>query len=1009
MPLRREEAEFPLVRGVRTRRHPHRNLIPDLKECKNADFSEPGAIRKRRGYARIGQTETGGDSLPDAWERCVSKGDRLLAWGDDGTVCEYVEQADEMRIGGGTYGAFVRADSDIVPRVGILGAQGDEESAGRSTVYAQCNGYEAIGYGGALSGGGGRDWNVQIQDQDTGSVGTTVSPKNIADGSLRVVSVGSYFKVFYTDTANNLKLINVLTTDLSITSATVATNVHASSIWLDVEPYGSTAVVAYSTTTPEIRVITVADSGTTVVDSVTFDSIAANLCIGLYTSANGHVVAYANTTAGLKIQGLTTGLVASSAHTLDAGATGCVRVALAPTSDANVAAVIYNEADDVTIDGVQVSGAAAAYVGATLYGDSTQTGHAVSLLTGVASDDSGAYFVVSKGRAALGDNTAVLVRARFTSIHVSDLEPVATYRMLAAAGGGDYQQQNVVAKWAQVGSEWRSAIPVLVDIDNGFWSVARVEFEPFAGGTSEASGLTLLPGSAAYATDLVEQVGFPYPPSIVGVTVSNGAGSLDTSASYSWVAVYEYTDRAGNVHRSPPSLPATASTGASDDTADVEVTTPFARDGMSVHTVLYRTEGGGTVHYRATTYGTDVDDQITDAGTVTITDTDDDDTVTAREILYTEGGRLDAYPMPPTGLMAAHGNRVWAVHEDGTLWPSRELVQGEAPAFNPALAVGNGGLGKPRAIASEGDGASVVAFWAAAIGRVYGDGPGPTGVGGSFSPMQFLRGNTVGCSNPDSVVAMPDGTMFQSTHQGIWLLPTGAPAPVHVGKGAEDLLGSSTVVRAVSLQDRKEVRFLLDSGDEQLVYHYEDEARDAEGYGAWSLHELNPTGTNAVDIAVLNGRCVFADDGGGLHQERADSGSRYDGTGTYVPLDFTTGWIGFGSLQGAKRLWDLWLLGENPGGSTFSVYVESGRNDSADEYDAAGVSDANMQGGPGLRVHLAEQRAEVYRVRMQDTTSGENLHNMNVKFTGLRLEYGRTGRARRAGAVLAPVGRSEEG
>ena len=317
-------------------------------------------------------------------------------------------------------------------------------------------------------------------------------------------------------------------------------------------------------------------------------------------------------------------------------------------------------------------------------------------------------------------------------------------------------------------------------------------------------------------------LGFPYPPGILTPTISNGAGSLTSSATYQWRAVLERIDQDSVRWRSAPSSIVTKTLGASDDTAALTArfSTGLLRavggslaDNTGSRFVMhfYRTLANGSTFYRCTPpQGAPTE---ATGGLFTFTDLISDSTLQFSEILYTDGGVL-ANDMPPSNrFIRATEDRVWlgGLWETEQLQSSKVLVPGEPPQFSD--------LGSFRVVLPEpctGIGIQdgiVVAFCRRAIYAIQGGGPNDQGQGAWESPRCITR--STGCINHRSIVETSAGIFFES-ERGIELLPRGCGEPVFIGEPVFELagqLGSSGVisVSVVITSESTTVRFCLGS------------------------------------------------------------------------------------------------------------------------------------------------------------------------------------------------------
>ncbi len=109
----------------------------------------------------------------------------------------------------------------------------------------------------------------------------------------------------------------------------------------------------------------------------------------------------------------------------------------------------------------------------------------------------------------------------------------------------------------------------------------------------------------------------------------------------------------------------------------------------------------------------------------------------------------------------------------------------------------------------------LIIFKKNAIYYLNGAGPDNTGANSQYSQPTFIT-STLGCDNPNSIVTVPSGLMFQSD-KGIWLLGRDLSTS-YIGWDVEDF-NDDEVVSALTIPDAHEVRFTMASGA-ILLYDY---------------------------------------------------------------------------------------------------------------------------------------------------------------------------------------------
>lgn len=455
-----------------------------------------------------------------------------------------------------------------------------------------------------------------------------------------------------------------------------------------------------------------------------------------------------------------------------------------------------------------------------------------------------------------------------------------------------------------------------------------------------------------YDGQSITQHAFPmFPEGIHCLRVATGgaAGKL-TVGVHQIVAVYEWTDGAGNRVQSAPSLPVTVTVVVDSDTITVIVpTTQLAQQcgyNLSFSTLtiaLYMTAAGGLSFYRVTPDLVGAAPvNVTTTSTITITvgaPVIPDSRLTTNELLYTQpnqaGTTLPNMPPGPMHGIGVSQNRVWGFVSDEPLEYtfSQEPLPNTGLQFNPdALggilpAVSGGGV----AIAALDE--KTILFARDKLYAVYGNGPNAAGGFNGFSEPQEIPSD-VGCSEARSIVSTPKGIFFKSA-KGWYLL--GRDLSVgYVGEGVARW-DSASVTSAVMIANRQEIRITSESTSiPTLVYSYEVDA--------WSTYYMgNIIHPGAITdsmwwpateewVHLHPSSTIFP----GLMQDT--TGSYTDGAGTSSPVGFfiygRTGWLHLGALEGFQRVRRAYLTGTTFAAPTTSLTMLF---DFDDAYDTAGM------------------------------------------------------------------------
>ena len=432
-------------------------------------------------------------------------------------------------------------------------------------------------------------------------------------------------------------------------------------------------------------------------------------------------------------------------------------------------------------------------------------------------------------------------------------------------------------------------------------SLVRLSFvQPGTLSRLELEGGTYYAGACPtyYDGNGLVEAGFHVTPEIKSVVLAgNAAGGLSAGV-YSWVACYEWVNAQGEIERSAPSAPFTLTVAAGDFFWVTVTRSPLGRrfSPRSVAgVVLYRTRANGTnnVFFRHSGVPSEHLNSST-AETVEISDARTDANLIGSEVLYTSGGILEYFPPPAHRFAHLHAGYVFVggLEDPYSYAYSLPQVAGAALAFSPRLA---GRLppetGKLTGFATL-DGALLL-FTERAVYVMTGTGPTSTGADNGFSEPSPITG-APGCVDWRAVAALPEGVLYKA--------PTGFRM-ISRGFAAEDAGGGAhrynalTVVASVVVDAAEEARFYT-AESTTLIYSYR--------WRQWSTFTAQP----AADAAELLGK-VYRANGTRLFYDSATTFLE-EGT-TVVPVKVGTSWLRFSTIQGAQRVWWVYVLGSFTG------------------------------------------------------------------------------------------------
>jgi hypothetical protein len=464
-----------------------------------------------------------------------------------------------------------------------------------------------------------------------------------------------------------------------------------------------------------------------------------------------------------------------------------------------------------------------------------------------------------------------------------------------------------------------------------------------------------------------------YPENLTAGTNAAFGGSM-SNGTYQYAAVYMWTDKFGQEHRSAPSIGLSVITtaGGSGQTQQVIVPTLRLTDKLDVAIELYRTETLGDVFYRVTsttspTYNSTV------VSTVTVTDTISDTDLVSREILYTTGGILDNFTSPASSIIESFGNRlVLAGLEDpNKIQYSKIRTQGQPVEFNDNLIININPLGGDiKALFAYDD--KLLIFKNQSIYFISGDGPNNAGQQDNFTEPELVSAD-VGCVDRYSTILTPDGVMFKS-RKGIYLLDRGL-ALTYIGAPVE-IFNDYKISSSDIIAKNNQVIFVTDNKI-ALVYDY--------------LMKQWTTFTNHGGYAST----VIDTDYYYLRTDRTlfkKNDEIFHDNGTSVKMRMQTGWMSFADIQNFKRVYRMEFLGAFYSAHQLKVqvaydfndiYVHSKTIDTADFIDISAYGEdtpygsGSPYGGPGnvyqFRIDFQQQKCESIKIQIEDIQSGTEL------------------------------------
>jgi len=312
---------------------------------------------------------------------------------------------------------------------------------------------------------------------------------------------------------------------------------------------------------------------------------------------------------------------------------------------------------------------------------------------------------------------------------------------------------------------------------------------------------------------------------------------------------------------------------------------------------LYRWSTAQEAFYQVTQIQTPLINSTT-SDYVTFSDTYADNQILGNSLLYTTGGVIENIGAPSFIDTTLFDDRLWGIdaEDQNLLWYSKQVIETTPVEMSDlftlyiAPSIGSqGSTGPLTCIAPMDD--KLILFKQNAIYYINGTGPDNTGANSQYSSPFFIT-SAVGCTNPQSVVVMQNGLMFQSD-KGIWLL--GRDMTInYIGAPVEALTLNATVESALSIPKTTQVRFVLNTGI-TLMYDY--------FYMQWGTF----SGVAAISATLYNGYHTLLNSSGSVFQETP--GTYVDGSNP-VLMNFTTAWLQMAGILGYQRTYFFYMLGE---------------------------------------------------------------------------------------------------
>lgn len=392
------------------------------------------------------------------------------------------------------------------------------------------------------------------------------------------------------------------------------------------------------------------------------------------------------------------------------------------------------------------------------------------------------------------------------------------------------------------------------------------------------------------------------PTSTGSVTNLAFSGTI-AAADYWYVATYEWQDAQGNLFRSAPSQPIKVTVGSSG-ISKINVPTLRVTYKNSVKIVLYRWSVAQPIYYQVTSLTTPTLNSTT-SDYVTIIDCLSDSKILGNSILYTTGGVLENISPPPSNLMTLFNNRLWLLDSENRnlLWFSKPVIESTPVEMSdlmtqyvaPSIA-SQGSTGIITAMSPMDD--KLIIFKKNALGYISGQGPDSAGLYNQYSDFNLIN-TVVGCDQPQSIVFMPKGLIFQS-NQGIWLLGRDLSTQ-YIGAPVEQFTQDAVVLSAINVPGTTQVRFTLDSGI-TLMYDY--------FFEQWGSFTNIPAISSTIYENLHTYLYTTTSNSQTVAKVSQETPGQYIDNSKPVLMKFKSAWMNFAGVQGFERFYQMYLLGK---------------------------------------------------------------------------------------------------
>lgn len=501
-----------------------------------------------------------------------------------------------------------------------------------------------------------------------------------------------------------------------------------------------------------------------------------------------------------------------------------------------------------------------------------------------------------------------------------------------------------------------------------------------------------------YTGSRVEELGWASTPVFAAFTAT-GAGALGRlpDGTYQYLAVFEAWDEKGNLVRSGPSIPISATTGGgggSNHWIETQWYTLGPTDRYDATNrfsiALYRNSPDGAapdgVFRRCKQHVDQAYDRRTNNWFQVIRDNGE-----AYDVLYTQGGaELDAAGPDGASFCVVTSKRVWLagffradrIQYSKLYTPSTATQYAIAPEFNDAFSFLLPGGEQCVGLAELDD--KVIVFTTSNIYAIAGNGPDDGGRNDDFSGLQLVAGDT-GCVDARSIVSTPRGVFFQAP-SGMFVLGRDL-ALDFIGAAVRDITDVYTeVTSAVLVPAANHVRFTLRQGGESstvLIYDF-----DQTAWIRWEPQKLSgasPVPLNILGACLHRGVYHVLDSSGTVYYE--DTSTHLDAGSIYVPMTIETGWLQGAQQSGWQRVRQVAALckSNDPHALTIALYQDFSATPSQ-SYTWSATDIASMKLNELVAMRVSQQKGTAWKLRVTDASTTGTVTGQGYECAGFTVE-----------------------